>query len=254
MLQLWPNSLDNTVSFASRKIVKLMQKGEKDLYYTRSKEGNIRGERRNMLSKIYVKWTVYDLFQDWQSRATMMYKRPKNIYKAPKNRVETVYKNISILFLPFVFFSFFHNNSPRSHSLLSFAKCKDWPTQLPSTIPPPVLSDLLVDEGRISPRIIQQGPRRDKRFLSGFAVVRRDNLRFSRVNSDSFTPSRFPKEISKTSNIRPQCWLESIDIFFIRGYFVSPSEWRNYRMEINWLPLVRRYFGENCETETGWRC
>lgn len=92
----------------------------------------------------------------------------------------------------------------------------------PITIPPPVLSDLLVDEGRISPRIIQQGPRRDKRFLSGFAVVRRDNPRFSRVNSDSFTPSRFPKEISKTSNIRPQCWLESIDIFFIRGYFVSP--------------------------------
>lgn len=98
MLQLWPNSLDNTVSFASRKIVKLMQKGEKDLYYTRSKEGNIRGERRNMLSKIYVKWTVYDLFQDWQSRATMMYKRPKNIYKAPKNRVETEYTRISPFF------------------------------------------------------------------------------------------------------------------------------------------------------------
>lgn len=149
MLQLWPNSLDNTVSFASRKIVKLMQKGEKDLYYTRSKEGNIRGERRNMLSKIYVKWTVYDLFQDWQSRATMMYKRPKNIYKAPKNRVETVYKNISILFLPFVFFSFFHNNSPRSHSLLSFAKCKDWPTHQLSPLQSSLTSSLMREGSRL---------------------------------------------------------------------------------------------------------
>lgn len=98
----------------------------------------------------------------------VMYKRPKYVYIYTKpQKIELKrYTRIS------PFFSFFRVLSQQVilsiREAISFAKRKDWPSQLPPTIPPPVLFDLLVDEGRISPRIIQQGPRRE---ISGFLAV-----------------------------------------------------------------------------------
>lgn len=129
------------------------------------------------------------------------------IYKASKNRVETVYKNIPILFLLSCSFTTSHPLHQGSHFLrqtqgLAEPTAANYPPSSPLWPPRWWGKDLASDNST-------GAKTRDKRFLSGrwgggFAVVRRDNNpppRFSRVNSGNTTRSRLriPNEISKAS-------------------------------------------------------
>lgn len=191
----------------------------------------------------------------------VMYKRPKYIYiyKASKNRVETVYKNIPILFLLSCSFTTSHPLHQGSHFLrqtqgLAEPTAANYPPSSPLWPPRWWGKDLASDNST-------GAKTRDKRFLSGrwgggFAVVRRDNNpppRFSRVNSgkhDSFTPSHPERNFQSVQDL--QCCLESIDIFLLADISPPPSKWRNYR-EMNGVGVAISW-NENCETETGWRC